>query len=178
MTKEDRRKYDALRDFLNDVMPAPAIEDRKLTFTNKKDRERILKEKAEEFAKKARVPMKWRKEISDRLLIDDDDIVKATNTIIEMIEQELIAGGTVRISNFGDFRTYNHKYSGFQTKAARFEPVESWLREINDPLYSNEIGLTRTLKKKKLTRRDVPSFAQGVEVLEFPFRSRYPVPSD
>lgn len=148
-----RKNYDALRDWLNDFMPMTPIDKKSINFLNKKDREKRLKQKVEEFVVKAKLPLKWRKELSDRLLIDDSDIVKATNTIIEMIEKELMAGHRVRIANFGDFLTRNRKESGFDTKNATFQPIESWLREINAPLYQEEIGLKFKLVKKKLVRR-------------------------
>src|SRR5574343_1896426 len=86
-----------------------------------------------------RVRMAWRKELSNRLRLVDEDIVRATNTIIEMIERELIHGGTVRLTNFGDLKTF--KFPG--GRQVRFRADEKWVRLLNEPLYKAEIGLKR-----------------------------------
>jgi nucleoid DNA-binding protein len=99
----------------------------------------------------ARIGMAWRRELSDRLRLTDDDIVRATNTIIEMIERELIQGGTVRLTNFGDLKTF--KFS--DGRQVRFRVDEKWIRLLNEPLYKAEIGLKRSFKKGKLIRRGV-----------------------
>jgi nucleoid DNA-binding protein len=108
-----------------------------------------LIKKVHAFKNKARISVKWRRELSDRLKITDEDVVRATNTIVEMIERELIQGGTVRLTNFGDLKTFKFP----NERRVRFRVDEKWARLLNEPLYNGEVGLKRKLKKNKLVRR-------------------------
>ena len=98
---------------------------------------------------RARIGLKWRKSLSDTLRIHDDDVLKATNTIMELIERELAKGGTVRLKNFGSLKTVAFK----EGQRVQFDADEDWKRLLNEPLYDSEIGLKKKLVKKRLTRR-------------------------
>jgi hypothetical protein len=121
------------------------------TFSSIKNRDAFLKNKLAAFGVKCRVNFAWRDDLTNRLGIDGDDIVRATNTIIELIERELSFAGTVRITNFGDFVLHTQKEGGI--KMTRFNACESWKRELNAPLYAGEIGLKQKLMGRKLIRR-------------------------
>lgn len=145
--------YDTLRDWLIENMPVTPIEQKSLNFLTRKDREARLAHKVNAYKEKAKLSVKWRTSLSDRLLIKDEDIIKATNTILEMIEGELSKGLRVKIAHFGDFKTKVYSIDGIETKGIMFRPVEDWQRELNTPLYQSEIGLKQKLNKKKLERR-------------------------
>lgn len=149
----------ALRDIREYVMenaPQTPPEKRSMNFLNSRDRVKRLTQVAKEFKERARIPVKWREDLSDRLRIKQDDIVRATNTIIEMMEQELASGGTVRIANFGDIKTIAMiKEDGDVVRMARFYADEQWKRLLNPPLYDSEIGLKHSFVKKKLVRREL-----------------------
>lgn len=131
--------------------PASSVNQGNFTFSSIKDRDKFLKNKLTAFGVKCRVNFDWRDKLTDRLGIDEDDIVRATNTIVELMERELSFGGTVRITNFADFVLYTEKKSGI--KHVRFLPSEAWRRELNAPLYAAEIGLKQRLVGRKLIRR-------------------------
>ena len=131
--------------------PASSVNQGNFTFSSIKNRDAFLKNKLAAFGVKCRVNFAWRDDLTNRLGIDGDDIVRATNTIIEMIERELSFAGTVRITGFGDFVLYTQKEGG--VKMVRFNASESWKRELNAPLYAAEIGLKQKLVGRKLTRR-------------------------
>ena len=136
-----------------------------------KIRSSMILEKSKAFKQRTRINVKWRSDLSNRLRITEDDTLKATNTIIEMMERELSNGGTVRISDFGDLKLVNYTYAdiieyedgseeeseAYKIKSARFFCSEDWKRELNAPLYDSELGLKYnfSVTKKKLTRRDV-----------------------
>lgn len=124
------------------------------TYSTEEERERAARKKIKEMEKKARLNVQWRQSLSDRLLISMDDITRATNTIIEIIEKSLAKGYTVRLANFGDIKTINTK---FGTQVVRFKADEKWIRELNEPFYTSELGLKRKLVKGKLTRRNLVS---------------------
>lgn len=147
--------YNTLRDWLIENMPVTPIEQKSLNFLTRKDREKRLQQKVNSYREKAKLAVEWRNSLSDRLLIKDEDIIKATNTILEMIEGELSKGHRVKIAHFGDFKTKVYSVDGIETKGIMFRPVEDWQREINTPLYQSEIGLKRKLSKKKLERRQL-----------------------
>ena len=131
--------------------PASSVTQGNFTFSSIKNRDAFLKNKLAAFGVKCRVNFAWRDDLTNRLGIDSDDIVRATNTIIEMIERELSFAGTVRITNFGDFVLHTQKEG--EIKMVRFSASEDWKRALNPPLYEAEIGLKQRLIKKKLIRR-------------------------
>lgn len=131
--------------------PASSVTQGNFTFSSIKNRDAFLKNKLAAFGVKCRVNFDWRDKLTDRLGIDEDDIVRATNTIVELMERELSFGGTVRITGFGDFVL--HTQAADNLKMVRFNASESWKRELNAPLYAAEIGLKQKLVGKKLIRR-------------------------
>lgn len=140
-----------LKLWMKDNLPLVVPTANNFTFTNRAKQAKILKEKVFEFKQRARISVAWREDLSNRLRIQDKDVVRGTNTIIEMFEKEIADGGTVRLANFGDIKT-KHFEDGSRVY---FHADESWVQSINDPLYMDNIGLKRKYTKKKLTRRDV-----------------------
>ena len=142
-----------IRDWLNENAPSSAPEKKSINFTNIRSQKQFLAKKIVHFKQHARISSIWRDELSDRLKIQPEDIVLATNTIIEMLEKELSQGGTVRLTYFGDIKTYE-----FETgRQVRFIADEAWIRELNAPLFADEIGLKQRIKKKRLLRRRLPA---------------------
>jgi hypothetical protein len=133
--------------------PASSVNAANFTFSSIKNRDAFLKNKLAAFGVKCRVSFAWRDDLTNRLGISNDDIVRATNTIIELLERELSFGGTVRLTGFGDFVLHTQKEGGI--KMVRFNASESWKRELNAPLYAAEIGLKQKFVGRKLTRRAV-----------------------
>ena len=131
--------------------PASSVTQGNFTFSSIKNRDAFLKNKLAAFGVKCRINFDWREKLTGRLGIDEDDIVRATNTIVELIERELSFGRTVRITNFGDFVLHTQKEGGI--KMVRFNADEAWRRDLNAPLYAAEIGLKQKLVGKKLIRR-------------------------
>lgn len=137
-----------LRSWLIENIPVSANRD--ICYVSRKDKNAVLTQKIAQFKQKARIRVLWRQDLSDRLRIAEQDLIAATNTIIEMIEQELVRGGTVRINNFGDFKTIKGK----NFRRVRFVPAKSWTDGINDPVFKDNLGLKQKLAKNKLKRRD------------------------
>lgn len=145
--------YEHMKEWLEDR--APVNFDRQdIRYINSKLQRKRLTPKIREIRQRARLGVQWRDSLSDRLRIQTDDVVRATNTILELIEQTLTAGHHVRLSNFGDFVLINSQVE--DRKYVRFRPAKSWLEEINEPQWQSDIGLKRRYVKGKLTRRDVP----------------------
>lgn len=139
-----------LAEWLKTNAPQRNIEDRSLNYVPNRLRTKLLTEKAKKLGQRAKINVQWRTDLSNRLRITEDDILRATNTIVEIMESELAKAGTVRITNFGDFKLHNFG----DIKSLRFTADESWKRELNQPLYDSEIGLKHTYMKSKLKRRD------------------------
>jgi hypothetical protein len=148
-------KLEALRAWLMENMPQTPDHLRSMNFLNKKSRVKVLVEKAKKFKQRTRISLTWRNELSDRLKIKEDDILRATNTILEMIEQTLASGKRVRLHNFGDFKTITVLRDDMVNYELRFSPAEEWQREINQPIFESSIGLKRKYTKKKLQRREL-----------------------
>jgi len=138
-----------LKDWLNEHAPSNAVTESNLTFRTEDERAAFNREKVAEHKERARLNIRWRESLSDRLKIQMDDIVRASNTVVELIEGELAAGGTVRLDGFGDFVTV----ASTASRRVDFRPSEAWLRELNAPLYKDELGFKFSIQKKKLTRR-------------------------
>lgn len=142
----------SLREWLNHHYPQKPIEERHLAFVKFRDREKALEARAKMLAEKAKPKVGWRDELSNRLVLNEEETLQVTNTILELTEQALANGERVRINAFGDFVTTQGRSA---ERKVVFKPVESWHRELNAPLYQNEIGLKKKLKKGKLSRREV-----------------------
>ena len=100
-------------------------------------------------ALKARINLYWRELLSERLQLDSDEVVRATNTILEIIETNLKNGNIVRIRGFGDFSLEERD----ELTSVKFCMDRSWAREINEPKNEKELGLRKTYTKR-LQRRD------------------------
>lgn len=138
-----------LKNWLNERAPSNPVSDANITFRTENERAAYNRAKADEYKYRARLNLQWRESLSDRLRIEMDDVVRASNTIVELIEGILAAGNTVRLDGFGDFVTVASENS----RRVNFKPSEAWLRELNAPLYKDELGFKFALNKKKLTRR-------------------------
>lgn len=139
-----------LRAWLIENAPQYESTGKDFRYVNNKVRVQLLREKARTFSQRCKINVKWRVDLSNRLRIKPDDVLRATNTIVELMEQELQNAGTVRITNFGDLKLITMEDG---TKSARFYADEQWKRELNEPLFDTEIGLKRKYAKKKLSRR-------------------------
>ena len=138
-----------IKKWLDEFAPLTS-EDNDVRFSSAKDARRKVFRELKEFQEKAKINVKWRESLSNRLGIEESDIVKATNTIINMIEEELINAGVVRLNHFGDFKLINWA----ESKAVRFKPCETWLGEFNEPLMRAKIGLKRKITRRKTELRD------------------------
>lgn len=143
--------YAAIKEWLDEEAPL-TIERNDIRYVNLRMRTQRRAQQMAQIRQKARISVRWRESLAQRLGLQDDEIVRATNTIIELIEQELARGGTVRLAGFGDFVLING--SGGEKKLPRFRPSKEWLEEINEPQFADKIGLLRSYKKGRLTRRD------------------------
>ena len=143
------QKLKNLREWLIYNMPQTPPEERSSNFVRKGERQAILKKKVAQYGEKARLNVAWREELAEQLSVRHDDIVLVTNTILELIEQTLSKGESVRIRNFGDFTVVHDE----DILRVRFRADEQWMRSVNGPLYKDEIGVKRTYKKKQLQKR-------------------------
>lgn len=150
-SKGRRKALDSLRDWLNHHYPQKPLEERNEKFINSREREKFLKKKSELLASRTIGKITWRDKLSDELTLDTEENVKVTNTIIECIEEALVSGEKVRIKDFGSFLTITRN----EERTVLFQANDDWQRELNAPLFENEIGLKKTLKKRKLARREV-----------------------
>lgn len=140
-----------LKVWMGDNLPKAVVTADNLNFTKKSVREKVLNEKVLVFKEKARISQTWRDELSTRLRIQDEDVIRATNTIFELIEAEVSKGGTVRLAGFGDLKTKQFE----EGPQLYFQADEAWTQELNEPLYEDGVGLKRQYVKKKLTRRAI-----------------------
>lgn len=140
-----------LRAWLIENIPRSASTNGDFRFVNKRQRTKLLINRGKAMKQKARISMKWRSDLSNRLKICEDDVVRTINTILEMLDKELAKGGTVRISGFGDFITAESQRGG---RECRFRADEDWTRSVNDPIFFNEIGFAyKKTGKKRIARR-------------------------
>jgi hypothetical protein len=116
--------------------------------------EEVIKESnsmlIKQCALKARINLYWRELLSERLQLDTDEVVRATNTILEILEKNLKNGNIVRIRNFGDFSLSERD----ELTVVQFAMDRAWAREINEPKNEKELGLRKTYTKRLLRRTD------------------------
>ena len=144
-------KLQALRAWLMEYMPQTPLEQRSANFITKKEREKRLLENNKKITKRAEKLVEWRVSLAAKLGIAEEDIVLASNTIVELLEQTLIKSERVTINGFGTFKPI---YSEVRDQMEiRFHVDESYQRALNDPIFQTDIGLKRTYKKGKLERR-------------------------
>jgi hypothetical protein len=141
-----------IKEWLDERAPLN-FEKNDIRYVNMRLRAQRRTQQMQQIRQKARISVRWRESLARRLGLNDDEIVRATNTIIELIEQELARGGTVRLAGFGDFVLQNG--SEGEKKLLRFRPAKEWLEEINEPQFADKIGLLRSYKKGRLTRRNI-----------------------
>jgi hypothetical protein len=142
--------YEHMKEWLQERAPVD-FSNQDIRYINSKLQRSRLTPKIKEIRQRARLGVQWRESLSDRLRIQTDDVVRATNTILELIEQTLSAGHHVRLANFGDLVLINSTTD--ERKYVRFRPAKTWLEEINEPQWQKDIGLKRRFVKGKLTRR-------------------------
>lgn len=136
--------------WLKEYMPAePQSERKDLRYVKNRIRENKLREQLGVLVQRARISVAWRTYLSLRLKLSEDEVVRATNTVIELMERELSKGRTVRLADFGDFKPRN--IGG--KKSVLFQAAEDWKRGLNEPLYDTELGLKRSYIQGRLKRR-------------------------
>lgn len=148
MTKEERNTVLLeLRAWLIENHPIlPKTEHTTLWAAGRKARNAAIDKKIRVIKEKARINQKWRERMSNRLNIELYEIVKATNTIIGIIEKTLLEGDKVRLRNFGDFWMSKAQVNGGIERRYTFKPDENWIQLLNNPLFKREIGLKRKLR--------------------------------
>lgn len=117
------------------------------------EKNKVLNASIKKFVAKARVNLEWRTHLGERLNLSEEEVILATNTMIDMIENALVNGGTVRLRNFGDFVPHDTKRGGYTSRTFYFKADRKWLQVVNEPLLKSDLGLKRTLKGGKLARR-------------------------
>lgn len=106
-------------------------ESERLGITVKELRAQRLKEKLNKVVIKARINLKWRNHLQERLLLNDEEIIKATNTVLEILEKALLENKIIRIRNLGDFETKALEIEGFKKARLDFNPEIDWIKELN-----------------------------------------------
>jgi hypothetical protein len=149
----NKEMYDKLKDWLiehNDLV-SPGLSPKTFNFLRNEVRIKVLEDALRATLVKARIALEWREYISNKLAITDDDVIAMTNTILAIMEKNIMMGSPIRIANFGDFilKTVNGAY------ITGFVMDENWKKEVNTPLNGDDIGLKYTMdvKKRKLTRK-------------------------
>jgi nucleoid DNA-binding protein len=117
------------------------------------EKTKVLAKKVDTFVQRAKVNLEWRSHLSERLNLSEEEVILATNTLIDMIERTLVNGGIVRLRNFGDFIPNDRTIGGFTSRTFYFKADVKWLKMLNPPLLASDIGLKRKLGGGKLTRR-------------------------
>jgi len=141
----------SIKEWLDDRAPL-TTNTNDIRYVDMKTAAKRAKAVAKGWAEKARISVAWRRGLARRLGLVDDEIVRATNTIIDMIEQALVQGKTVRLAHFGDFKLINGAEG--EKKWVRFIPNKDWLTSINEPQIIEDIGLLNKYHKGRLTRRE------------------------
>lgn len=142
----------ALSEWMHENLPKPKQD---IRFVDHNTKGRMMTAKVKEFKEKARIQVKWREDLSDRLKIKESDLVAITNHIIRMMEEELAAGNTVRLRGFGDLITVGGTVDREKARRVQFRANEEWKRRLNAPLLKNELGLKAKISKGRLRRRTV-----------------------
>jgi len=121
-----------IADYLRENYPTKEeIDSRAQGITIKELRAQKLKEKLNKVVVKARVNLKWRNNLQERLRLNDDELIRATNTVLELFEKTLEKGEILRIRNLGDFEVKKSIYQGFQLSKVTFTPDPDWAKELN-----------------------------------------------
>lgn len=96
----------------------------------------------------------YRQMLAVKLGISETDIVKAINTVFEIVEAGLAKGQRVYFDGFGFFRILAEAQGDdFSVAKIDFVPEPGWLEEINKPIHSTKIGLKYKLKEGRLIQR-------------------------
>lgn len=127
-------------------------ESKRLGITVKQLRAKLVKDKVNKVVVKARVNLKWRNHLQERLQLNSDELVKATNTVLEIIENSLQEEKTIRIRNLGDFFLRPVTREDITTQNLAFIPEPDWIRELNKAEESTRL---KKEYKRKLTREAV-----------------------
>lgn len=117
------------------------------------EKNKVLNNSIKKFVARARINVEWRTHLGERLNLSEEEVILATNTMIDMIENALVNGGIVRLRHFGDFIPHDMKRGGYTSRTFYFKADRKWLQIVNEPLLKSDLGLKRTLKGGKLARR-------------------------
>lgn len=125
------------------------LDSRAQGITVKQLRAQKLKEKLNKVVVKARVNLKWRNRLQERLRLNDDELIRATNTVLELLEKSLEKGEILRIRNLGDFQAKKFSYQDFPLTRVVFTPDPDWTRELNKVEDSTRLkkGYARRLER-------------------------------
>ena len=138
---------ETLKDWLEENFPRNP--NPSLLFVDKKTKAKLLKQRVKEHTAKIKTVTTWRDSLIARTNITEEDITRCVNTVMELMEEELMNGGTVRITNFGDLTTMNLN----DERRIRFRCDEQFVRSINKPIFADEIGLYYRMDPKDMIRR-------------------------
>lgn len=128
--------------------------------TNRQYLKKMLNERLEKEKNKARVAIEWRTLLASKLMLNENEVLRATNTIIEMIEGSLAKGEPVRIKYFGDLTLVETRSEGVSINTVRFKTDAKWLKELNPVTSETDLGLKRHYSRR-LVRRALPESVQA-----------------
>ena len=111
-------------------------------------RARLERVKRRMFVKSRELNLRWRKRLCSQTLLEEDEVIKATNTVVIMMEKALSRGERVQLRGFGGFHLKETSIDGLPLKKIQFVPDPDWLHEINDPKDADDLGLKRSYKIK------------------------------
>lgn len=111
-------------------------------------RRRLEAVRRKTYIKSRELNMRWRKRLCTRTLLEEDEVIKATNTVVIMMEKALSRGERVQIRGFGDFHLKETSINDLPVKRIQFVPDPDWMHEINDPKDADDLGLKRSYKIK------------------------------
>lgn len=146
MTTETRLKE--LRTWLINNMPQTPVEQRTRNFISEKDRKKLINKNLVQYKSRCRITKELVSRIAIKTSLTNDQVVRGTNTILEMIEKELTKGYKVIIEHFGEFSLKKQNNSGFDVTIV-FKGTDLWIKSFNKALKKEEIGLFQTVKITK-----------------------------
>lgn len=120
----DRKKVlPIIAKFLHDNFPSAAEqESARLGITTQEYKKLQLDKKVDLIAAKARLNLVWVDKLSHRLSLNREEIIRATNTVLEIIEETLKENNRVKLKTLGDFYIQNKRLS--------FKPSSLWNKEL------------------------------------------------
>lgn len=118
-------------------------------------RQRLEAVRRKSYIKSREISMKWRKRLSKVTLLEEDEVIKAANTIVIMMEKAMSNGERVQLRGFGAFHLKKTEINNLPVNRVQFVPDPDWLEEMNAPKDADDLGLKHSYKIKggKLERR-------------------------